>query len=104
MDKDYKLRYLPLFKDDLEQTVMYIADVLKNPQSAEKLLDDVEDAIRNRLQYPLAFEPYHSLRQRKHEYYKIPVGNFFVFYVVINDVMEVRRFVYSRRDFDNLLP
>ena len=74
------------------------------PNRAEKLLDDVENEIKKRLQYPLAFEPYHSLRQRKHEYYKIPVGNFFVFYVVIDDVMEVRRFVYSRRDFDNLLP
>ena len=104
MDKDYKLRYLPLFKDDLEQTILYISDVLKNPQSAAKLIDEVEDAIRNRLQYPLAFEPYHSLRQRKHEYYKIPVGNFFVFYVVINDVMEVRRFVYAKRDLDSLLP
>lgn len=88
----------------MEQTVLYIADVLKNPQSAEKLLDDVEDAILNRLQYPLAFEPYHSLRQRKLEYYKIPVGNFFVFYVVIDDVMEVRRFVYAKRDLDILLP
>ena len=104
MDKEYKLRYLPLFKNDMEQAILYIADVLKNPNSAEKLLDDVEYEIKKRLQYPLAFEPYHSLRQRKHEYYKIPVGNFFVFYVVIYDVMEVRRFVYSRRDFDNLLP
>lgn len=104
MDKEYKLRYLPLFKDDLEQTILYISDVLKNPISAEKLIDDVENEIKRRLQYPLAFEPYHSLRQRKHEYYKIPIGSFFVFYVVIDDVMEVRRFVYSRRDFDNLLP
>ena len=104
MDKEYKLRYLPLFKDDLEQTVLYIADVLQNPQSAEKLLDDVEKAIKKRLQYPLAFEPYHSFRQRENEYYKIQVGNFFVFYVVIDDVMEVRRFVYSKRDLDNLLP
>ena len=51
MDKEHKLRYLPLFKDDLEQTVLYIADVLQNPQSAEKLLDDVEKAIKKRLQY-----------------------------------------------------
>ena len=49
MDKEYKLRYLPLFKDDLEKTVLYIADVLKNPQSVAKLIDEIEDAIRNRL-------------------------------------------------------
>lgn len=35
MDKEYKLQFLPLFKDDLEQTVLYIADVLKNPKSAK---------------------------------------------------------------------
>lgn len=79
MDKEYKLRYLPLFKDDLEQTILYIEYVLQNPGSAAKLLDDVEEAIKKRLEYPLAFEPYHSLKQRKNEYYKIPVGNYFVF-------------------------
>ncbi|MBR2176532.1 MAG: type II toxin-antitoxin system RelE/ParE family toxin [Clostridia bacterium] len=104
MNKKYKLQYLPLFKEDLEQTVLYISDVLQNPQSAEKLLDDVEDAIKKRLQFPLAFEPYHSARQRKHKYYKIQVRNFYVFYVVIDDVMEVRRFIYSKRDIDSILP
>ena len=104
MDKEYKLRYLPLFKEDLEKAVLYIADVLQHSQSAEKLLDDVENAIKKRLQYPLAFEPYHSLRNPENEYYKIPVGNFFVFYVVIDDVMEVRRFMYAKRDLDSLLP
>ena len=103
MDKEYKVRYLPLFKDDLEQAVLYISNVLKNPASAQRLLDDVERSINERRQYPLAFELYHSFRQREHEYYKIPVGNFFVFYVVIDNVMEVRRFVYSKRDLDNLL-
>lgn len=29
MDKEYKVRYLPLFKDDLEQAVLYISNVLK---------------------------------------------------------------------------
>ena len=104
MDKKFTLRYLPLFKDDLEQTILYISDVLHNPKSAEKLLDDVEDAIMKRLQYPLSFEPYHSLWEHKHEYYKIPVGNFFVFYVIIDNVIEVRRFIYGKRDFESLLP
>ncbi|MCM1488697.1 MAG: type II toxin-antitoxin system RelE/ParE family toxin, partial [Firmicutes bacterium] len=35
--------------------------------------------------------------------YRIYVGNYTVFYVVIGDVMEVRRFIYSRRNFDRLL-
>ena len=103
MDKIYQLRYLPLFYADLEQAAMYISNVLQNPQSAVKLIDDTEKAIQERLKFPLAFEPYHSNRQRKYPYYRIQVGNYYVFYVVIGDTMEVRRFIYSRRNIDGML-
>lgn len=45
-----------------------------------------------------AFEPYHSAKDRQYPYYRISVRNYTIFYVVIDDVMEVRRIVYSRRD------
>ena len=99
----YKLRYLPLFEADLYDAASYISDVLNNPQAAEKLLTETEKAILERLEMPLSFEPYHSAKQRKDVYYRICVGNYTVFYVVIDDVMEVRRFIYSGRDFDRLL-
>ena len=51
MDKIYQLRYLPLFYADLEQAVMYISNVLQNPQSAVKLIDDTEKAIQERLNH-----------------------------------------------------
>ncbi|MCM1307619.1 MAG: type II toxin-antitoxin system RelE/ParE family toxin [Butyrivibrio sp.] len=101
--KNYKLRYLPLFEDDLYEAVSYIADVLNNPQAAERLIEETENAILERLRMPLAFEPYHSAKFRKNIYYRIYVGNYTVFYVVLDDVMEVRRFIYSGRDFDRLL-
>ena len=68
-NKKYRLRYLPLFEQDLVQTVSYIANVLINPDAAEKLANDVET----------------------------------VYYVVIEDVMEVRRFLYGARDTDRYL-
>ncbi len=101
--KKYKLRYLPLFEQDLNEAVMYIADVLNNPQAAEKLINEVEKAILERQKMPLSFEPYHSAKKRENDYYRIYVGNYTVFYVVIGDVMEVRRFIYSARDFERLL-
>ena len=81
----------------------YIAVVLQNPDAAMKLIDDVETAINRRLQSPEAFEPFHSRRQREHPYYRIGVGNYIVFYVVIGDVMEVRRLLYSGRDWHKML-
>lgn len=102
-NKKYRLRYLPLFEQDLVQTVSYITNVLKNPEAAEKLVNDLEGAILERLNNPLAFEAYPSAKNRKYPYYRIYIRNYVVYYVVIEDVMEVRRFLYGARDTDRYL-
>ena len=107
-DTKYKLRYLPLFYEDLEQKVVYIAVNLGNEKAANDLLDAVEKAILERQPVAEAFEPYHSLKERRYPYYRIYVKNFVVWYVVIDDegddkIMEVRRLLYNKQDRDNLL-
>lgn len=97
-EKRYKLSILPLFEKDLNEIVDYIVHRLKNPLAAEKLVDDVEEAIRERLTCAESFEPYPSTKERVYPYYKIHVRNFTIFYVVIDNTMEVRRILYSRRD------
>ncbi len=102
-DKKYKLRYLPLFYEDLDEKITYITEKLKNPKAASDLLDKVEKAILDRLPVAESFEPYHSIRERKYAYYRIYVDNFTIYYVVIDDkenapTMEVRRFLYNRQD------
>lgn len=103
-NKPYQLRYLPLFYDDLNQVITYISDILHNKDAASKLLDSVEKAIQERLFMPEAFEPYKSCKEREHAYYRIYVENFIIFYAVIDDgdkkIMEVRRFLYKRQDFE----
>lgn len=39
-----------------------------------------------------------------HLYYWFDVGNYMVFYVVMDDVMEVRRFLYGARDLTRMIP
>ena len=97
-EKHYKLRFLPLFEEDLNEIVDYITHRLKNPIAADALVSDVQTAIRNRLSCAEAFEQYHSAKERQYPYYRITVRNYTIFYVVIDDVMEVRRIIYSRRD------
>jgi plasmid stabilization system protein ParE len=99
MGKKYRLKYLPLFEHDMDYILYYISIELSNPVAARKLLDDVEEAIQKRLQAPLSFEPFHSKRERQYPYYRIYVNNYTVFYVVIDDVMEVRRIRYSASDY-----
>lgn len=101
-NEKYKLRYLPLFEQDLIQTVSCITNVLKNTDAAEKLVNDIEDAIQERLEDPLAFEPFPS-KKRDYPYYRIYIRNYVIYYVVIGDVMEVRRFLYGARDTNRYL-
>ena len=98
-----RINYLPLFEQDLNEIVDYITVDLQNPGAAHKLVDKVEEAIYKRLDNPLMYAPHTSSKTRKHPYYKINVGNYSIFYVVIDDVMEVRRILYSRRNIDELI-
>lgn len=107
-DANYQLRYLPIFYEDLEEKILYIADRLKNPEAANDLIDAVEKAIMGRLPVAESFEPYYSLKDRKYPYYRIYVKNFTVFYVIIDDegvdkIMEVRRFLYNRQNRDRIV-
>ena len=61
-NKIYHLRYLPIFEQDLISTASYITNVLKNEDAALRLVDDVETAILERLNNPVAFEPYVSAK------------------------------------------
>ncbi len=107
MGKPYKIKYLPIFYDDLESAVQYIIGVLHNSKAAERLIDSVEKAITERLPEADKYEKYHSIRERKHPYYRIYVGNYVIYYVVIETpaekVMEVRRLLHGLQNRDTIV-
>jgi plasmid stabilization system protein ParE len=103
MGKEYKLQYLPLFEEDLAAARDYIALTLQNPAAALRLVSDTEQAIHKRLKDPLIHAPYPSAKNRELPYYRIQIRNFSVFYVVNGHVMEVRRFVYSKRELSKIV-
>jgi addiction module RelE/StbE family toxin len=103
MAKLYRLRYSPLFYDDLSKIVDYILSELKNEAAAISLIDGTEEAIRGRLANPLTTATYQSVAERQNPYRRIIIGNYLIFYVVIEDTMIVRRILYGRRDLDKIL-
>ena len=103
MERKYKLTFLPLFEHELNHIVDYITYILHNREAAHALISDIETAIYTRLECPESFAVYPSKKYREHPYYKITVRNFYIFYVVINDVMEVCHIFYNRRDLQTLL-
>lgn len=107
LNQKYALRYLPLFHEELESAVLYIANRLGNPTAAESLLNNVESAVLERLENnPEGYEPVPSKKQRDYPYYRIYVGNYIIYYVVIPEgkeqIMEVRRFTHTLQKRDNI--
>ncbi|MBE5889188.1 MAG: type II toxin-antitoxin system RelE/ParE family toxin [Lachnospiraceae bacterium] len=108
MKDKYELRYLPLFYEDLEQKMLYIAQELHNEQAAYDTLKAIETAILERRLMPEAFECYYSKKEREYPYYRIYVKNYVVFYVVIENeegdkIMEVRRLLYNKQNSKRLV-
>ena len=100
---EYTLRYLPLAEQDLSEIVNYIQNNLENPIAAANTLSKIEAAILERLESPESFAVWQSKKQRPYPYRRINVGNYTVWYVVIDHIMEVRRILYSRRDEETLI-
>lgn len=103
MDKKYNIKYLPLFYDDLDKITDYIRYELANKIAADNFVNELEKEIHQRAYNPDSYEKYLSIKERKNTYYKIYVRNYTIFYTVKDNIMEVRRILYSRRNFDNLL-
>ena len=100
---DYAVSYLPLALSDLEAIFHYIVDNLEAPLAAQKLRDKINDAINNLTRFPYAHPLYRTQKPLKKKYRKITVNNFYVFYVVEKNTIEIHRVIYSKRNIESLL-
>ena len=102
MEKKYEIKYLPLFYKDLDQITDYIMYKLNNEIAANNFVNELEKEINKRAYNPVSYEKYISIRKRKYTYYKIYVKNYIVFYTVKDNIMEVRRILYSKRNYNKV--
>ena len=93
----YKLEYLPVARKDMLEIVRYISRELQNPDAADRLAGV--------LLFPYATLTYQPIRPLKHEYRKILVQNYLMFYWVDEEkkLVTVARVVYAKRDYGRLL-
>ena len=101
MNNNFTLKYSLTFYEDFDKIISYIKYKLKNVIAVNNLMDAVEKEINDRLQNPLGYEKYNT--KAGNVYYRIYIKNYMVFYTVTNNVMEIRRITYSKRDFDKLI-
>ena len=99
----YTIKYSSTFISQFNSILNYFVHNLKNRIAAENFYDEVIKEIEKRSKNPEGFEKYISTKKRKNTYYSIYVKYYTIFYVVKEKTMEVRRILYSRRNFDKLI-
>ena len=99
----YTIKYSATFINQFNNILKYFVHNLKNKIAAENFYDEVIKEIEKRSENPEGFEKYISARKRKNTYYRIYIKNYTIFYTVKDNTMEVRRILYSRRNFDKLI-
>lgn len=101
----YKLEYLPVARRDMIEIVRYISQELQNPTAADQLAMELIEAGDSIPKFPYASPAFIPIRPLKHEYRKLLVQNYFMFYWVdeVKKLVTVARVVYARRDYERLL-
>ncbi len=101
----YTVVYLPTAKQDMVQTAQYIRTVLKNPQAALKQVERIVHSIDELGTFPYSCPMYYPRRRLEHDYRKLLVNNYMVFYWVEEreKTVTVARILYAKRSFEHLL-
>ena len=102
-NKKYEIRYLSTFISQLNNILFYITYELKNKIAVDNFYNEVVKQIEIRSNAPESYEVFKTIQDKQIKYYKINVKNFTIFYVVKENVMEIRRIYYSQRNFDDLI-
>lgn len=101
MDKKYRLEYLPAAQNDLMSIVEYIQ--VDDPFAAMNLIDAVDKSISKLAHFPYLGVVPKDIRLMHLDYRVLIIDNFLVFYVVLEDVVEIRRIVHGKRQYSFLL-
>ena len=101
----YRLEYLPIARQDMIEIVRHIGKELQNPMAADQLATELIEAGDSILGFPYANPAYMPIRPLKHEYRKLLVQNYFMFYWVDEEkrLITVARVVYAKRDYEHLI-
>lgn len=100
----YKLEYLPAARQDMVEIVRYVSQELGNPIAAERLAEELIEAGEDLPRFPYAYPVYVPIRPLKHEYRKLLVRNYIMFYWVDEreKLVTIARVIYAGRSREQL--
>ena len=94
----YKLYYLPIARQDVEDIIHYVSYNLNNLSAAKNLANYFVESAENVLCFPYGFSVYDISGELKKEYRKIKVKNYYMFYTIDEDskTIIIVRVIYKK--------
>ena len=98
----YRLTFLPIARQDMTDIVRYISHELFNPMAADALAGEMIEAAERLCDFPHINAIHQTIKPLKHEYRKLLVKNYIMFYWVDEkeNLITIARVLYGRRDYD----
>ena len=99
--EQYEVRIFPAAQQDLLDVIDYLNTLSQD--TALKYYDRLTSEIASRSTMPERCPRPRDLALAAKGYRYLVVGNYLVFYVVSGNVVQIRRILYARRDYKQLL-
>ncbi len=101
----YTIENLPIARRDMVDIAKYIGVKRSNPEVAERLADKMIEAAEKLTDMPYKCPVYIPVKPLRHEYRKLIVQSYIMFYCVDEDkkLVTIARVVYFGKDYENLL-
>ena len=97
----FKIEYLPVAQKDLIEILEYIQR--DNPPAALALLNKIDESIAKLGDFPLMGAMPKDIRLKSLGYRMLVIGNYLVFYVLMDDIVEIRRIMHGKRRYEFLV-
>jgi toxin ParE1/3/4 len=97
MNQKYKIEYLPAAQQDLVDILNYIKQ--DNPTAAYNLILEIDETISKLEDFPNLGVTPKDLRLKSLNYKMLVIDNYLVFYVIKEDIVEIRRILHGKRKY-----
>jgi len=101
----YRIDITEPAEQDIQAAAKYISEELKNPMAADRLLNDVGEAVCSLEEMPFRYALVDNATLARLGFRFFPIRNYLVFYVVREETKTVviERFLYGKRDWITIL-
>ena len=102
MAADYSFAFTSIAAADLQETLNYISEELRNPIAAQSFLQKMETAISAIRTFSLSGSPVDNPYVKRNDIRKTMVGNYVLYYLPdhLKREIVIFRIVYGQRDRD----